>query len=399
MATSAIKLCKFRQDSSVRKAPRAEYNEILTQEFRKMQRLTPGWVMVWLGVAFVGWLLLDSFLQVKTLPPSAPDVESTSDRQQQMKAAFCSTHRPLKSVEFADFFRELFTKLHEQKPNEAVDAFDTDRMFAEAVLALPSQILPPETDTREAQVRVVQAIWRAVASGGWFQSTGAVEILLIDDRGGESTRILYTRHRLPNGDAIPMRWWLSRSGAKWQVYDLEDCRTGLRLTEQIAPLLLVPTREDQLPGLQKALASLQEASAKLALRETTPAKAILNTVPDTLLPTETRVQKWLLEAVVNLELDDRETVERVLTNLDKLRPGMPATRLMRATLRHREKQWVEVEREARAYVELLGPDRQASWLLADALTKLERKADASKIAQDALVVFPGDAKLLGFVMP
>ena len=98
----------------------------------------------------------------------------------------------------------------------------------------------------------------------------------------------------------------------------------------------------------------------------------------------------LPEAAIALGKNAPPDALRWTTQTDDVRPGIPGTDLLRSVAYFRLKHWNEAVAASRRYVDLLGPDPQASYVLSASLLELGKRPEALVVLETARRDFPND---------
>ncbi len=334
-----------------------------------------GLVLVVVGVGLAA-LLADSLFGVRPAPPPAPE-EPTHTRT-------TSAGPDATDPELARFFTALGQAAARRDGAAGAELFDPDRLSREA----------GATTDPHGPARVFGAVWDGFAAGwlgsGWTET----RLRRIDRLPGGAEAVVFARHRTPGG-VMPARWWLIRRDGRWRAYDLEDVRVGLRLSDQLAAMTTARANEPDSAALEAALKALAAASAALAGGDATMAAKAIAPARAARLPPPHRAVLCLTEAAIALGENDPAAALDQAGRADQVRPGIPGTDLIRAIAYHRLRKWPEAAAAARRYIELLGPDPQASLVLGVSLLELGRQDEAAGVLRAAAAEYPDDAGLSG----
>ncbi len=325
------------------------------------------------ALLLAGGVILDAWLDTAPAPGAAPDLEPTADRAAAVRAAFATPADPAPAADgLADFFVRAGRVARTRDPVGAVDLFDADRLYEEIRAAAGPDALPGAK--REAVGRLYAAVGRAFAGGWTGAGWDATDICRVDAQPGGRDMIVYARHRRA-GDTtggVPARWWLARRDGEYQAYDFEDCRVGLRLTDQLAGLVGQPLDPAGHAAAADALRGLGLAAEACAANDPARAEAALAPTRSAPLPPATRAVVHLADAAVALQRDDPTAALAHVQAADRLRPGMVGAELVKAVAYYRRGEWGPAADAARAYTAALGPDPRAEMVLAEAERQLAK---------------------------
>ena len=268
------------------------------------------------------------------------------------------------------FLQSLATAVRDGRAS-AADGFDADRFHAAVARSATFRAAGIPTDPVGGPVRARVALVDAVRAGGPGLAADAVEVRRVVPGTGADEFVVAARHRL-GGRAGSYRWWLVRTPDGWKAFDLEDVRTGARLSRQAA----VQFAGGLSAGAKAGLAALGPAAEKLAAGDPDGAATALAPARTAALPRDGYAVRCLVEggvaAVKGRTTEAREWADRA----DAAAPGMPATDYLRAAAAAAAGEWEEVIGPARAYLDAVGPDAPAARLLGTALHELGRPAEA-----------------------
>ncbi|MBN9520279.1 hypothetical protein J0H58_17410, partial [bacterium] len=130
------------------------------------------------------------------------------------------------------FLQSLATAVRDGRAS-AADGFDADRFHAAVARSATFRAAGIPTDPVGGPVRARVALVDAVRAGGPGLAADAVEVRRVVPGTGADEFVVAARHRL-GGRAGSYRWWLVRTPDGWKAFDLEDVRTGARLSRQAA---------------------------------------------------------------------------------------------------------------------------------------------------------------------
>lgn len=338
--------------------------------------------------------LADGWLTGDPLPDRLDEVEAVAGRRAGYRQAFADAGpRVAADARLQEFFGKVAAAGSPPDANRLLDLFDTARLSAEATADPLGG--PPSGDGGEREVagKLVAGMLRSFAAGPPLGAIRATEVRRVEVQPGGTACVVWARHRGRDGECVPARWWLTAGPAGWVAYDLEDCRLGWRLSEQVAPLVTGRGTAEEQASLQSALAAMAAARVAVAERRPADARELLGAASPAGLPPGHRVQWELTLAGIELAASDPDAALRHLDRADAVRPATPAADALRATALHRLGRWAEASAAATRYVELLGPDPRVSFVLVNSLRQQGYAAAADIALEAAQREFPDDAEL------
>ncbi|MGL6075646.1 MAG: tetratricopeptide repeat protein [Fimbriiglobus sp.] len=356
-----------------------------------MKRIHLGWFFVWLGFGLVIWLVWVSVFEERTLPPELPPVEDVADRDAQYRRAFAEGNTVVRHRELEVFFRNFLLDLTIQDTEKTMGHFDVDRLrvYAEESLAFPEGREHPV----QVNTRLSTAVFQACREGRFLEVPDRIDLALVDERQGDRRIIVYALHRLPNGDCLPMRWWLEKPKNDYQIADIEDPRQGMRLSELVATQALVAmsakdrnAREQGWQDFRDALEARQLKDFKLAQRKFDASAMAPWSGSE-------RVTWHCQRMALAWDQKDDAKLDAELSALEKHRPGLPVIRIWKATRAYQAKDWAKVREQAEAYIALFGHERVLSVYLAQALIETQQRDAAKQVLRQALLRFPNDSRM------
>jgi len=312
-------------------------------------------------------------------PPRSPDPP--------LPAADAATD-PDPAAAGVGLFLRTFTAARDQ-PHVATGLLDAERFFAAVTRTDTYRTAGADADPIAGPVRARLALVDAVRAGGPGFAPESVEVRQVLPGDGANEFVAAARHRT-GGRAATYRWWLVRAGNGWKVFDLEDVRTGVRLSRQAAGQLI---RGGVSPEVRAGLAALGPAAAKLAAGDPDGAAAALAPARTAALPPDGFAVRCLIEGGVAAVTGKADEARAWADRADAAAPGMPAVSHLRASAAAAVGDWAAVVGPARAYVAAVGPDAPTARLLGTALRELGRPAEAVAAFEMGLRDDPGRADL------
>lgn len=187
---------------------------------------------------------------------------------------------------------------------------------------------------------------------------------------------------------LKMRWWLVERAGGWKVYDLEDLDVGSRLS-QLMRLVATPEFVADFQAnperFRAAVADVRTAAAALFLRkDAAEAEQALGRCRGVELPAPLAALRELVEGGLRVFRGDPAGALERFAEADRLVPGMPIAKLLRAGAHNQLSQFTEGLDSARAYVAELGPDPIALQQVGAALEGLGRTPEAADAYRQSL---------------
>jgi tetratricopeptide (TPR) repeat protein len=292
---------------------------------------------------------------------------------------------------FGDFFSGLGGALARGDAAAVGAAFDPERFTAELDRTGLFDRLPGDRDrNRQACARSVRPqLGQALAANEAFR-WDRVEVRRVRWSPDRTAAVVFALHRHPEAVESPLRvrWWLVRTAAGWQVYDVEELDLGVRMTALIG-LVLTPDFVREFGAdpsrFQAAVRGLREAAAALVVRRNADeAELHLDAVRRVNLPPVLVAVVRLIEARILLEKLNPDEAVRRIDEADRLHPGLPVSGVLRGlalTMLDRPDEALPLVRK---YLDDLGGDPTGHAVEGLALERLERTGDAAAAYRKAL---------------
>jgi len=352
-----------------------------------------------LVAAVIVGTVLDSYWHWRSRQrvPSRPlVVQNPEERRQEVKADL-KDNQPLKDKkpldekdiprELKPLFEDLGAALNANDGFRVVAYFDLDRMTDE-LGALPGLRLD-NPDQRQAFVNgMVQGMGKSLPAQP-FLNWNASEIRSVKKLNDDEAIVL-VRHKHPIGGTLKFRWWVTRRGGSWKVYDLEDLDGGTRFSVMVGTV--VAQGLGKALELSRAVKAIKEALEAVVMRQDADsAERKLNAIARIELPREIDALRYMVWGGVHLT---RRQPEPALVALDKahdLHPDMPVLDLLKGRAYSQLNKWDEAIKHFQAYRDLLGEDSMLCHELGLALRMKSRFAEAAQLYRQGLDLDPKDA--------
>lgn len=281
--------------------------------------------------------------------------EHPADRRRDIVDAF-HNQKPLKDDEIVRELQPLFVRLGAaiQSRNEQGirDEFNADRMLDE----LDSQNILPKNrwrNDREFARGLSTGIGRALAQKSGEFRWVSTEIRHVKNLDGNEA-IVIARHRGPDGDYLKLRWWVTKESGSWQVFDLEELTTGIRVSTAIG--MAASGGLGGANDLSRAMNVIQAANAAVRIGDPAGAERQLQQIAGTALPPFVEALRNTTKGLIQLHRGNFELALAEFDRAGRFNLDMPLIRLLRGIALHRLKRWEEALVELNAVWELLGDD-------------------------------------------
>ena len=350
-------------------------------------------IIALIAVPFVGlvalWFVADRIFDVRTVPPRLPTGEPV-ERDMATREAFRKNTRAPNGEEFEPLFAKLGELELAKKGRDWAECFDADRMATELANADIGE--PLDGNDRTALTPKVRIALKKLGENGGLALTGKMRVLKVASISG-ADGIVCSRLDTPTG-SVPYRWWLSRIEGGWLIYDVEDLRMGLRLTDQLAQLVAHPSDAEGTKSQTRAIVAVRAATVAATEGNFVAVDSELKAARTVSLPRGHRVVVALLEASIALSRGQPNDALRHADDAAKIRPSTPAIHLVRASAHLQLKAYTDAIRSAQDYERDIGPDPQSAYAIAISYLSLKQPDPAKNILASALRTFPNDRRLL-----
>ncbi len=361
---------------------------------RHLMRSGNRFVIALIAAPFVGlvalWFVADRVFDVRTVPPRLPTGEST-ERDMATREVFRKNTRAPNGEEFEPLFAKLGELERAKKGRDWAECFDADRMATELANADIGE--PLDGTDRTALTPKVRIALKKLGENGGLALTGTMRVLKVALISGGADAIVCTRLDSPTA-SVPYRWWLARIEGGWLIYDVEDLRMGLRMTDQLAQLVAHPSDAEGTKSQAKAILAVRAATVAANEGNFVAVESELKAARTVPLPRGHRVVVALLEASVALSRGQPNDALRHADDAAKIRPSTPAIHLVRASAHLQLKAYTDAIRSAQDYERDIGPDPQSAFAIAISYLSLKQPDPAKNILASALRTFPNDRRLL-----
>ncbi len=326
-------------------------------------------LLVLLGLAVVAVAVILSGPSI--LPP--PPEETGEQQAQEMGRAFDAAQPPPTGVEKAAVDALLTTlaqQIRDGKPEQAMGAFHLPRMLQEFErMGILTRVLERQRRafSEGLQRGILRSLSHTDAPIGWRE----VEVKHIRPADLPGEIVIYTRHRSERRNATAhFRWWLKRTGKRWQIYDYQDLDSGIRFSTMTGILTAgkmeaasawVPVAAEALP---KALAAVNETL------EYDEAQRLLAEVAQTDAPPYVRSIAWMLTASVHVGQQRYPEAIAACDRAIALYRETPNLMYLRAEALYGLQRYRDTIEAVQRYQKLVGTEAHSSFLLGESFRAL-----------------------------
>ena len=337
----------------------------------------------------------------------ATEAELAAEREAERaeaRAAFADPVPPTaeEEAEFGRFFERLQTALEGQNEFQLAGLINPERM-AEELGRVGAFDKIPRGDRAGFRTGVVQGIRGSVGPAlakNELLRWNRTEIRRVRWSADRKEVAIIAVHRSVIAEAemrLKMRWWLVRDAQYWRIYDLEDLDMGQRFSltmrQMITPEFVNEMGTNPV-RIQLATTAVREALAASVRKDVEEAERCLARCRGVKLPDPMAALREMVEGTVSLQRGDAPGALLHLEAAERLLPGMPVVKLLRAAALNSLSRFEEAMPLARGYVDELGPDATALSHLGYALERLQRPAEAADAYRTALDDDPDEVTCL-----
>lgn len=333
-------------------------------------------------LAFLGTFL---FVQLPERYAYRPvPVELPEQRQQEVVQAFQGEPAPLDEETTASL-KELFDGLgaafQKRDGNALIGHFDLDRMLDEF---LAQGTVPPHLrGQRDSFIRGM----RTGLQRGLTQNAALMQWHVTEIRSAKKLPngdlVVIARHRDDANLRVKMRWWVTRRGNAWRVYDYEDLDMGMRASALFGAIAAFP--HGDILRMARDVQVLQEAMVAIVSQEDADTAARkLQRIAGTQFPKPLEAVREVVAALVHNSKRDYQQALDALDRANRIMPDMPLVDFLKGTVCNSLGRHDQALTHLTAYQKLLGDDASLCLQLGLALHHLERYAEAQAQYRKAL---------------
>jgi len=347
-------------------------------------------VIVILMVGAVTWVALRSR---DAGPPAKVPLafEVDEHRRKEVREAF-DDRKPLKEEdidrELRPFFDVLGKSLNRRDAFALSKHFNIERMVDE----LDAQGLMTDMIRRhrgEIIKGMRDTVGTALARQADLMNWDSYEFRNIKKLPGNEA-VVIVRHRSAGGLILKMRWWVTKEGGAWQVFDMEDLDMNLRFSTNVGSIVAALRAEGK--ELVRGADNLREAMLALAIRQDVDgAEAKLRQIEGVKLPDPLEATRRLISGMVLLRRNQPEAALREWDNAAKIHKDMPVLNQFKGMAFNSLSRWKEAFKHLDEYQKLLGDDTLVCSEMGLCLRGLNRFAEAADSYRKALDYDPKNA--------
>src|SRR5262249_5699311 len=289
--------------------------------------------------------------------------------------------------EVKPLFEELGEAFRARDRNQILACFDPERLYDE-LLALG--VFPKKgTRERRAFIRGMrEGLGKSLRQQRIQLEWVASEIRSVKKLAGNEA-VVIIRHRTTDHLFLKMRWWVTKQGGTWKVYDLEDLNTGIRMTTMVTSL--VGAGREEIDQIGRALTNIQEALVAAVLQQDLEAaERKLRLAQGVRLPAKLEAFRLMVTGVIQLRREQYQEALESLERAHRTDPDIPCLDVLRGTALNRLGEWEKALKHLEAYRKLLGDDPEVCREIGLSLRGLRRFADAARSYRKALDLAPKD---------
>jgi hypothetical protein len=325
------------------------------------------------------WVGFDLFL-VEKVDPKPPEREPAPATAPTFPAAPADV-----PPEITAFFAAFAADVRAGESARAADRFDPVKLYAVAAAGerTPDPPLPKLLGGQFS--KLYSTVLESFGRAGFGLPWGRVEVRQVTEEKGD--RLVDVRH-IGGDHAVPVRWRLAESPKGLVAVDVEDLRTGLRLSHQFATLLGTGMDEARAAAAADAAKALRDATALITKGQPREADAVLGPAKRTpLTPAQNRAV-LALEGLALAASNNPAKAETIAAALGDL----PAVKLIRASVGELAKRL----EAGKAYEAAFGPTPDTVGVRIEALMGEGKREAAADLLDASLKEFPDSPTLLAW---
>lgn len=335
-------------------------------------------------LAFLGTFFFVQLPERYADAPAFVPVEWPEQRQQEVVQAFQGEPAPLDEESTASL-KELFggigTAFQNRDGNALIGHFDLERMLDEFMAQgmLPAHL----RGQRDALLRGMRTgLQRGLTQNAALMQWHATEIRSAR-KLPSCDLVVIARHRDDANLRLKMRWWVTRRGNAWRVYDYEDLDMGMRASALFGSI--AGFQQGDILRMARDVQHLQEAMVAIVSQDDadTAAKK-LQRIAGTQFPKPLEAVREVIAALVHNSKGDYQQALDALDRANRILPDMPLIDFLKGSVCNRLGRYDQALTHLTAYQKLLGDDANLCMQLGLALHHLERYADAQAQYRKAL---------------
>lgn len=276
--------------------------------------------------------------------------------------------------------------------------FDAVRMLREAVRS--TDIKLDQAQFARGLEAVRARIAEQFAKNAQFYAFERAEVKRVEFNERADQAVLYVRSWDAEGTTAKVRWWAALEGGIWRAYDFEDLSAGMRISVLSGTIMAAA---EALPAnwrsIQRDALLLNQAIVAAHEDDFETVASLLNRSSFADSPPPIRAAREMFLGLAAIANDDSDQALEMFAHAEQLHPDLVVLGYLRAIVYNRQEKHAEAAREARAFLEQLGGDADASVELVAALRGLDRHEEALAALRDGLDDDPSSVELLVMLAP
>jgi tetratricopeptide (TPR) repeat protein len=337
----------------------------------------------WIAFGAIVALLAVASMRWQRVPPPAADpaelAREAAENRQEARVTFADPKPPTdeQTKEFTPILMELGAAIRAADTHRINACLNSERLVDELARAGVFANLGLQGDQRIRNtvrdgMRTKFAATLALKKDYFVWDRCEIRKVRLARDGSEA--VVMAMHFLEvDGDSIsvPMRWWMIRGGAGWQIYDFEELQMGLRISSAMAAAA-TPDAIWRGPELQQVGQVFHEIYQAVSTEDFPAADLALAKIRGKDLPRPFRAVRSMMEALVATSKADGEAALRHLNDAEAANPDMPAVHMIRAIAHNQRGAHILAIDATDRYMEQLGPDPIVLLQRGQAQEQLER---------------------------
>lgn len=354
--------------------------------------------LVVLGVVvLVGgvWLLFDLFLVAPDVPPSkvSPRIVSPTDSGEYFQADGADD-TVTRYAEYAAIVREVADAARSREFIKAMNRVDSLSIFdrAQSVDLSPYPPLPRRIGSLD--LKLINAINDAFDTDMLGLPWQHVQILHIEALG-PSEAVAYCRH-IDRDTVTAVRWSLTRTDKGIRLTDLEDARTGYRLSQAVACCLGYDLPDAKAADLKRFQHQLDELLRQIDRGDSASATRLLPLIRSTEAPKTLEARRTFAEGLIAVAEKKSDANESLAQRLESV-PAAARELLGRWAMANGDRN--QAEKKAIAWESVCGP---APWTLAARASAIAARGEvpqAEELIARGRKLFPDSTLLKSWTKP
>lgn len=293
--------------------------------------------------------------------------------------------------------RALFDEIGQAEDSEKafLEHFDFDRLFEELEPILDAMNLDASSRLGvRAGLRPGLSEEGADCHTWTADSIRRIETLSSGPDGSAREAAVYIRELVAPDITTRSRWWMVKRDGEWLFYDWEDLNTSLRVSALMGAILPQGLDQQPLPKWAEDIERLEQIGALVLADEYEAAEAQIAQLDFTGAPPGIRALLPILQASVFMATGRLNEAAEALGTAEELNPDMPILDYQRAYVWNALGKPQKALASADAYLARFADDVDMIEARADALSLLDREAEAIEAYRQGLTYEPDRLSLL-----